>query len=179
MARKSTGKKLRFEVLKRDRFECQYCGAHPPQSILVVDHITPVSKGGVNDIDNLITACETCNQGKAARELTSIPESLSTKAARIAEAEEQLLGYQEILQAKRERIEQECWRVAAALWPKCDSVLTSDFVSIKRFVGELGLYQCLEFAEAAYARSYTEKSRFKYFCGCCWKQIKGIPYAAR
>jgi hypothetical protein len=67
--RKSTGKRLRFEIFKRDSFTCQYCGVQPPDAVLVVDHITPVSAGGDNDPLNLITACETCNQGKADKPL--------------------------------------------------------------------------------------------------------------
>lgn len=67
--RRSTGKRLRFEVFKRDHFTCQYCGAQPPDVVLVVDHITPVSGGGTSDPLNLITACEPCNQGKADKAL--------------------------------------------------------------------------------------------------------------
>lgn len=68
--RKSTGKKARFEVFKRDNFTCQYCGGRPPEAVLVVDHMTPVKLGGTNELTNLITSCEPCNQGKAARPLT-------------------------------------------------------------------------------------------------------------
>jgi hypothetical protein len=71
--RKSTGKRLRFEVFKRDHFTCQYCGAQPPAVVLVVDHVTPVCEGGESSIDNLITACETCNQGKAGKSLSHVP----------------------------------------------------------------------------------------------------------
>lgn len=67
--RKSTGKRLRFEVFKRDHFTCQYCGAQPPDIVLVADHITPVAAGGATTIDNLISACESCNQGKSDRAL--------------------------------------------------------------------------------------------------------------
>jgi hypothetical protein len=67
--RKATGKRLRFEVFKRDHFTCQYCGAQPPGTVLVTDHITPVAEGGASTIDNLITACEPCNQGKAGQPL--------------------------------------------------------------------------------------------------------------
>ncbi len=70
--RKSTGKRLRFEIFKRDGFTCQYCGNQPPEAILVIDHIQPVAKGGDNDPLNLITSCEPCNQGKADKELTHI-----------------------------------------------------------------------------------------------------------
>jgi len=62
--RKSLGKKIRFEVFKRDKFTCQYCGRMSPDVILEVDHIEPVSKGGSNDLINLITSCRDCNRGK-------------------------------------------------------------------------------------------------------------------
>lgn len=67
--RKSTGKRLRFEIFKRDHFTCQYCGAQPPDVVLVVDHIEAVAAGGTNDPLNLITACESCNQGKTDKPL--------------------------------------------------------------------------------------------------------------
>lgn len=56
--------KIRFEVLKRDNFTCQYCGAHGEGVVLEVDHIIPISKGGTSDMGNLITACFDCNRGK-------------------------------------------------------------------------------------------------------------------
>lgn len=69
MKRKSLSKKKRFEVFKRDKFTCQYCGKNAPDVVLEVDHIRPVSKGGNNDILNLITSCFDCNRGKSNREL--------------------------------------------------------------------------------------------------------------
>lgn len=62
--RKSISKKLRFEIFKRDSFKCQYCGNSAPNVVLEIDHIDPVSKGGKNDILNLITSCFDCNRGK-------------------------------------------------------------------------------------------------------------------
>ena len=66
---RSMSKKLRFEIFKRDGFTCQYCGRQPPEVVLEVDHIQPVSKGGVNDPLNLTTSCQDCNRGKGDREL--------------------------------------------------------------------------------------------------------------
>ena len=57
-------KKLRFEILKRDNFTCQYCGRKSPDVILQIDHIIPKSKNGKDNKDNLITACFDCNSGK-------------------------------------------------------------------------------------------------------------------
>lgn len=65
----SVKKSMRFEVFKRDKFTCQYCGKKAPDVILHLDHITPISKGGDDDILNLVTACVDCNLGKGAREL--------------------------------------------------------------------------------------------------------------
>lgn len=68
--RKEITKKMRFEVLKRDRFRCQYCGREAPDVVLNVDHIKPLSKGGTNEITNLITSCFDCNSGKSDIELS-------------------------------------------------------------------------------------------------------------
>jgi len=56
---------LRFKVLKRDNFTCQYCGRSSPDVELHIDHKIPVSMGGSDDIENLITACAECNIGKS------------------------------------------------------------------------------------------------------------------
>ena len=59
--------RLRFRVMKRDNFKCQYCGRSPatdPKIILHVDHIIPWSKGGETTFENLRTLCSTCNRGK-------------------------------------------------------------------------------------------------------------------
>lgn len=57
---------LRFRVLQRDGFRCQYCGRSARDgAILHLDHVVPVAAGGETSEDNLITACETCNLGKS------------------------------------------------------------------------------------------------------------------
>lgn len=88
--RRSTGKRLRFEILKRDGFRCQYCGAEPGETKLHVDHIVPKAKGGSDDPVNLITACADCNLGKAARQLhetsAKVAAPLETAIARVEAA---------------------------------------------------------------------------------------------
>lgn len=58
---------LRFKILTRDNFTCQYCGKNPKEDNikLMVDHIIPRSKGGSDKEDNLKTSCNYCNLGKA------------------------------------------------------------------------------------------------------------------
>ncbi len=64
IGRSPISKNLRYKILVRDNFTCQYCGAKQPEVKLEVDHRIPVSKGGTNDPDNLVTACFDCNRGK-------------------------------------------------------------------------------------------------------------------
>ncbi len=58
---------LRLDVLDRDGYTCQYCGKVAPDVVLHVDHVVPVSKGGGDDMGNLVTSCRECNLGKSAR----------------------------------------------------------------------------------------------------------------
>ena len=60
---------LRWEVLKRDAFTCQYCGRSAPDVKLEVDHVVPVSEGGEDTKENLVTACYSCNRGRSALSL--------------------------------------------------------------------------------------------------------------
>jgi hypothetical protein len=172
--RKPLKKSVRFEVFKRDGFICQYCGAHPPAVILHVDHIHPVAEGGTDDIDNLITACEPCNLGKSARLLQDIPKTLKDRAAEIEELERQIEGYNAVLTARAQRLEDETWRIAGVLEndPSIDSYRRSDLASIKRFLELLPFIEVLDAAEIAASKPYTQRSAFKYFCGICWRKIR-------
>ena len=62
--------KLRFNVFKRDGYRCVICGRKAEDGIILeIDHIKPVSKGGLSDISNLQTLCMDCNRGKSNRSL--------------------------------------------------------------------------------------------------------------
>ena len=72
----------RRRVFRRDNYRCQKCGlvgwpsrctsgsyVHPTAIdgvYLSIDHITPRSKGGSHDEENLRTLCTTCNTRKGA-----------------------------------------------------------------------------------------------------------------
>lgn len=71
-------KRMRFNVLNRDNFTCQYCGRQVPNVKLHVDHITPRARGGRDSIDNYITACSDCNQGKHITKLLQFPSVLAS-----------------------------------------------------------------------------------------------------
>ena len=71
-SRKSISQRVRFEVLRRSKFCCSYCGKAAVDGYrLVIDHIKPVSKGGTNDIDNLTASCDDCNSGKGTADIDS------------------------------------------------------------------------------------------------------------
>lgn len=56
---------LRFRVLQRDSFRCQYCGRSARDgATLHLDHVVPYAAGGETSEDNLLVACEQCNLGK-------------------------------------------------------------------------------------------------------------------
>ena len=100
--------KDRFEVFKRDGFVCAYCGKHPPEATLEVDHIIPHAEGGSDWPENLVTACWDCNRGKGARPLDALPAEmpdLAQRAALIHERELQLRAYQAELDAATRRRE--------------------------------------------------------------------------
>jgi hypothetical protein len=58
---------LREKIKKRDKYTCQKCGLSTkdePNLLLEIDHIIPVSKGGITSEDNLQTLCWKCNRRK-------------------------------------------------------------------------------------------------------------------
>jgi len=92
MVRKPLSKAVRFEVFKRDKFTCQYCGSKAPEVVLNVDHIEPVSKGGNNEVINLITSCFGCNSGKKDKKLddTSVIDKQRKQLEYMQEKREQM-----------------------------------------------------------------------------------------
>jgi 5-methylcytosine-specific restriction endonuclease McrA len=54
----------RKNVLRRDRFRCQYCHGRDK---LTIDHVTPKSRGGKDTWENLVAACTRCNNRKGSR----------------------------------------------------------------------------------------------------------------
>jgi 5-methylcytosine-specific restriction endonuclease McrA len=58
-------------LFARDDYTCQYCGTHRSElrarQFLTRDHVRPISRGGSNGWDNVVTSCSPCNNRKGGR----------------------------------------------------------------------------------------------------------------
>lgn len=61
----------RAHIYKRDNYTCQYCGTVYDEGnrALSVDHVVPISKGGITEYDNLVASCKSCASRKRERTL--------------------------------------------------------------------------------------------------------------
>ena len=57
----------RKNVIKRDGHQCQYCGT--TRGPMTVDHIVPKYRNGEDTWENLVCACQACNNKKGDRSL--------------------------------------------------------------------------------------------------------------
>lgn len=60
--------RLRNMIKERDNYTCKNCGISvhaEPHLLLEVDHIIPVSRGGMTEVENLQTLCWKCNRSKS------------------------------------------------------------------------------------------------------------------
>lgn len=177
MARERISKRTRFEVFKRDRFTCQYCGGKPPEVTLELDHIHPVAKGGTNDILNLCTSCKECNRGKGAVPLGSVrPSPGKDVLAEMAESREQLAAYQDFVLWERATREAHIDLITQIIKPvlSYENLSNSQRMSVSKFLGELGLAEVIQAAEITVERTDMLRGggEFAYFCGICWTKIK-------
>ncbi len=67
----------RKNVHLRDSGSCQYCGNPVSLSEMTLDHIIPRSQGGRTEWDNVVTACQSCNNIKGDRLLKETPLKLA------------------------------------------------------------------------------------------------------
>jgi len=57
----------RRNIFARDENRCQYCGHKFPSTELSLDHVIPLSRGGVTGWANVVCACTRCNKRKGGR----------------------------------------------------------------------------------------------------------------
>ncbi len=61
-------------ILFRDGCQCQYCGVQLTKDTVTLDHVVPESKGGKRSFDNLVAACQSCNESKGAADPVGVWE---------------------------------------------------------------------------------------------------------
>jgi 5-methylcytosine-specific restriction protein A len=64
---KDKAKKLRDSAWWRKKCRtglCAYCGRNFPAGELTMDHVIPLSRGGVSERFNIVPACKNCNNKK-------------------------------------------------------------------------------------------------------------------
>ena len=182
--------RTRFEVFKRDRFTCSYCGNHPPDVLLEVDHVVPRAAGGSDDIDNLVTACWDCNRGKSDRLLdegdrpTISAKTVEGLEERLAQAKayvELLSQLSNVTDAMFGRVQEE-WarafravteeRKAGAVWVLPQGAAWPKEATVRIFLRELDLEQILGAVDIAASRVGPNPGNDRYFYAVCWRMVK-------
>lgn len=74
--KKHTDKRTtKAKVWKKSDGKCWYCGVQTePFTNFVIDHFQPISKGGGNQIENLVPSCSTCNLSKGKKTIDEYRE---------------------------------------------------------------------------------------------------------
>lgn len=176
-------KSLRFEVFKRDSFTCQYCGRKAPEVVLEIDHIEPVSKGGTNDILNLITACKDCNAGKGDRQLSdaTVIDKRHAQLAELQERKEQLemlfQWQQELLNISEQTLDRlvQYWQQLAPGWVVSETGKNELRKLLSRFSVDI-ILEAMKTAATSYLEfkpdgTVTEESWDK-----AWRKLPGICF---
>ena len=175
--RTSISKKTRFEIFKRDDFRCSYCGKTPPQVVLEIDHITPVSGGGDNDHNNLLTSCFDCNRGKGAIALERITPGMEENLEILKEKEAQLKEYKRFIVKVKKRETKEIDDICDIFETAFPGKTMADRfkqVSMKTFIKALPFNEIEDAMVIASTRIHRDADdALKYFCGICWRKIKG------
>lgn len=157
--RKPISKRIRFEVFKRDKFTCQYCGRMAPDVTLEVDHIKPVSKGGKNEIMNLVTSCLECNRGKSNIELSddAVIKKQQAQLQELADRKEQL---ELMLEWRRSlnSFDDECLNaILDVIKTKANGTLNSNGKRIiKRLIKEYSFAEVMDSTEIAINSYYND-----------------------
>ncbi len=63
MSRTETYRSFRRRVSEVQRHRCAFCFKRCEK--LTVDHVVPLSKGGLDNYDNVVGACEKCNHQRS------------------------------------------------------------------------------------------------------------------
>jgi len=80
-------------MLEKSGFRCSCCGTPIGLSDMTVEHVIPISKGGTNDMGNMVALCNTCNRLKDDLVVSPRIYYKFLKPQYIEELEDNQLGY--------------------------------------------------------------------------------------
>lgn len=182
-------KRLRYEVLRRDNFACKYCGATVPDGAkLRVDAVVPEALGGSHkDSANLVTACETCNNGKSSTSpdapvVAAVAEDAEKWAHALRAAQHQMLADLEAREADREQFRGwwDGWSYGEGqqrqlvpkdpAWEQTVDQLVSAGLPLRI------LKDCI--GSAMGRRQVRPDQKFRYMCGVAWKKLRELQESA-
>lgn len=174
----AVSKRLRFEVFRRDNFQCRYCGAKPPETELRIDHVTPKALGGSDEASNLATACHPCNAGKSSMPAdAAIVADVSEDAIRLARALKEVAAIRAQELRDRDAILlwfEDVWGNWTYGYDKKSIPAPDGFDSVLDFIDKgLTEAEIEHFVGVAMRAGHIPPSKtWAYFCGCCWKRIR-------
>jgi hypothetical protein len=173
MSRIALSKKTRFEIFKRDSFNCRYCGSGTANgSILNVDHVIPVSKGGTNDMENLVTSCFECNSGKSNRSLNDLKSVKNT--VDVKDFKNQVKEYFNFIKQKQSTIDQTVDLILENIGNPKEDFDLKQRQSIRVFLKKISVSELIDYSIIANVKmgSRSSYTKFKYLCGICHNVIK-------
>lgn len=68
---------MRESIYRRDSYTCQFCGLAFAPNNLTIDHLIPLSLGGLDEQTNYVTCCRACNQRKANQPLSDFARTIN------------------------------------------------------------------------------------------------------
>jgi len=77
LGRGSISRDLRDMIWQRDEYTCQFCGQKPGSNDLTIDHLIPLSLGGLDESTNYVTCCRSCNQLKGSLPLAKFARQIN------------------------------------------------------------------------------------------------------
>lgn len=182
MERKALGKKIRFEVFKRDKFTCQYCGRMSPDVILEVDHIKPVAEGGDDELVNLITSCRDCNRGKG-KEPLSVNEALQKQKKALSELAERREQTEMLMEWKTELVrynKQQAEVISEYLGELTGAVLNDRGIQdAKKLLKQFSVDEILNGIDIAFAYYWDGDPENNKLWNKAWNKVGGVCYNRR
>lgn len=178
-------RRLRFEILRRDGYTCRYCGASAPDVSLTVDHVIPVVLGGGDEPANLVTACADCNAGKSSTSPDEhTVEDVDAAALLFAKAMERAAEMRRHGQGEEAAlIDQFCAAWYSWSYGTLDEHLPIDTnwrTKISTFLSRgLSIDDLIELVPVAMESRAAQAEKWRYFCGCCWRELTSRTELAR